>query len=226
MTDALLAGVVAGYGIAVPVGAIAAYLVTLGAREGWRTAAAGGLGAAAVDGLYAAVAVAAGTVLAPVLGAAQEPLRWAAATVLLVLGIFLLRPALRPSSTTTAEPTVPTGPAGTADASEAGTADGRAGRRPARAFLTVFGLTLVNPATVVYFTALVAGRGVGVLETPAQRAAFVVGAFAASASWQLLLAGAGARLGRALTGPRGRRWTALVGGSVVVLLAVRSALGG
>ena len=59
MTDALLAGVVAGYGIAVPVGAIAAYLVTLGAREGWRTAAAGGLGAAAVDGLYAAVAAAA-----------------------------------------------------------------------------------------------------------------------------------------------------------------------
>ena len=42
----------------------------------------------------------------------------------------------------------------------------------------------------------------------------------ASASWQLLLAGAGAGLGRVLTGPAARRWTAVVGAAVVLALAV------
>ncbi|WP_226909761.1 hypothetical protein [Georgenia ruanii] len=59
-----------------------------------------------------------------------------------------------------------------------------------------------------------------------ERAAFVVGALVASASWQLLLAGAGATLGRFLAGPRGRRWTAALGGTAVLLLAARTALGG
>jgi threonine/homoserine/homoserine lactone efflux protein len=227
VSTALLAGVVAGYGIAVPVGAIAAYLVTLGAREGWRNAAAGGLGAAAVDGLYAAVAVTAGAVLAPAIGAVQEPLRWAATAVLLALGIMLLRPAFRPEADSaggaaaegTADPTPDPGV-------RRGAAADAVGRRPAwRVFLTVFGLTLVNPTTVVYFTALVAGQGAGALDGTGQGVAFVLGAFAASASWQLLLAGAGARLGGVITGPRGRRWTSIAGGSVVVLLALRSALG-
>ena len=42
----------------------------------------------------------------------------------------------------------------------------------------------------------------------------------ASASWQLLLAGAGAGLGRMLTGPAARRWTAVVGAAVVLALAI------
>jgi len=45
-------------------------------------------------------------------------------------------------------------------------------------------------------------------------------AFAASASWQLLLAGGGALLGRLLAGPRGRLATALVSSAVIVGLAV------
>jgi arginine exporter protein ArgO len=48
----------------------------------------------------------------------------------------------------------------------------------------------------------------------------VVAAFAASASWQLLLAGGGSLLGRALTGPRGQFATAMVSSAVVTLLAV------
>lgn len=78
----------------------------------------------------------------------------------------------------------------------------------------------------MYFAALVTGSTLGLDATAAARAAFVAGALAASASWQLLLAMTGATLGRLLTGPRGQRWTAGVGGAMVVALAVRSALGG
>jgi arginine exporter protein ArgO len=49
----------------------------------------------------------------------------------------------------------------------------------------------------------------------------VLAAFFASASWQLLLAGGGALLGRALTGRRGRLVTALASSAVIMALAVR-----
>ena len=50
MTAALLAGLLAGYGIAMPVGAVATYLVTLTARTSARVGAAGALGVASADG--------------------------------------------------------------------------------------------------------------------------------------------------------------------------------
>jgi arginine exporter protein ArgO len=49
---------------------------------------------------------------------------------------------------------------------------------------------------------------------------FVLAAFAASASWQLLLAAGGSAIGRVLTGPRGRLVTALVSSVVIAVLAV------
>ena len=49
---------------------------------------------------------------------------------------------------------------------------------------------------------------------------FVLAAFVASASWQLLLAGGGSLVGRVLTGPGGRLVTALVSSVVIVGLAV------
>ncbi|BFO18944.1 hypothetical protein SHKM778_53320 [Streptomyces sp. KM77-8] len=107
-----------------------------------------------------------------------------------------------------------------------------AARRPARsrspgaarAFLALLGITLLNPATVVYFAALVLGSGGGGGAGPTERTVFVAAAFAASASWQVLLAGGGALLGRALTGRRGRLVTGLVAAGVMAALAVRMAV--
>lgn len=42
----------------------------------------------------------------------------------------------------------------------------------------------------------------------------------ASASWQLLIAGGGSLVGRVLTGPRGRRVTALASSAIIAGLAV------
>ncbi len=95
---------------------------------------------------------------------------------------------------------------------------------PARAYLGLLGITLLNPTTVIYFAALVLGtRATDAAPLPEQ-GLFVLAAFAASASWQLLLAGGGALLGRALTGRRGRLVTAVVSSAVIMALAVRTAL--
>ncbi|MER6591520.1 lysine transporter LysE, partial [Micromonospora purpureochromogenes] len=64
MGDALLAGLLAGYGVAVPVGAIAIVVIGLTARTSLRVGAAAALGVAAADGLYAALAVLGGAALA------------------------------------------------------------------------------------------------------------------------------------------------------------------
>ncbi|HST50127.1 LysE family transporter, partial [Jatrophihabitans sp.] len=95
---------------------------------------------------------------------------------------------------------------------------------PARAYATLAGLTLINPATLIYFVALVVGLRAGSAPSALGQAVFVAAAFAASASWQLLLVGGGALLGRVLTGGRGQRVTAVASGVLIGVLAVRLAI--
>nr|BFD89033.1 LysE family transporter [Kitasatospora sp. Xyl93] len=200
MSAALAAGLLAGLGVAVPVGAVGAYLVSLTARTSLRTGACAALGVATADGLYALLAAAGGAGLAPLLEPVARPLRIVSALVLLALAARTAVAALRVR---------PGGGAGPRAAPPT----------PARAFLTLLGITLLNPLTVLYFAALVLGGGGR--DGATARAAFTLGAFAASAAWQLLLASGGALLGRALTGPRGRLLTALGSAALVAVLAVR-----
>ncbi|MFI6420241.1 LysE family transporter [Streptomyces sp. NPDC050842] len=199
MTGAVVAGLLAGYGIAIPVGAVGAHLVAVAARSPWRTGAGAALGIAAADGLYATLAVLGGAALVPLLAPVAGPLRWASAVVLVILAAH---------STVTAVRAYRAG----AQSAEA------APPAPRRAFLTFLGITVLNPMTVVYFTALVLG---GHSTTGATEATvFVLAAFAASASWQLLLATGGTLLGHLVTGPRGRLTTALASGLLITALAV------
>ena len=95
-------------------------------------------------------------------------------------------------------------------------------RTAPRAYATLLGITLLNPVTVLYFSALVLGSKANGLGGAAQSAVFVVAAFVASASWQLLLVGGGLALGRVLTGRTGRLVISLV--SSVVILGLTAAL--
>jgi arginine exporter protein ArgO len=95
---------------------------------------------------------------------------------------------------------------------------------PARAYAGLLGITLLNPTTVIYFAALVLGSQAAGPAGPLEQGVFVLAAFGASASWQVLLAGSGALLGRALTGHRGRLVTAMVASGVMTALAVRMAV--
>ncbi|MGY0460129.1 LysE family transporter [Kitasatospora sp. cg17-2] len=207
MTDALLSGLLAGYGIAVPVGAISVLVVTLASRVSLARGLAAALGVATADGLYALLALIGGATLAPLLAPAAGALELAAAAVLVLLAAHGLRATLR----THRADRDPAGPPPPVPAS------------PWRTYASLLGLTLLNPLTVVYFSALVLGGRTG----PGSLGAglvFVLAAFAASASWQALLATGGALLRRVLTGPRGRLLTGLTGNLVVLALALRLAL--
>jgi arginine exporter protein ArgO len=244
VSAAFWAGVVAGYGVAVPVGAIAVLIAGLTARTSLRVGAAAGMGAATADGVYALIAVLGGAALAAAIAPIAAPLRWVAAVVLVLLAAHTAWSARRKRVSSAAAPAASDGsrdPAGRLAApttspaaaipgdledpalgaeSVAETPEGRVAGMPGtttsgRAYLGVLGLTLLNPATVVYFAALVLGRG-----GTGGGVWFVLGAFLASASWQLLIAGGGALVGRVLTGERARRITALVSSVVIAVLAV------
>ncbi|MEV7275509.1 LysE family transporter [Streptomyces sp. NPDC093111] len=209
MTAAVLAGLLAGYGIAIPVGAVGAYLVAVTARTGWRTGAAAALGVATADGLYALLAVAGGSALVPYLTPVTTPLRRVSALVLVVLAVRAAWTAVR---------THRSGALASRD-------DGATALTPARAYASFLGITVLNPMTVVYFVALILATGPHAPSSAAARTAFVLAALVASASWQLLLATGGTLLGRILTGPRGRLATALASSTLIVVLAVRLLVG-
>ncbi|MDG4764096.1 LysE family transporter [Solwaraspora sp. WMMD406] len=217
MFHALTSGLLAGYGIAVPVGAIGVLIVTVSAQVSLRHGAAAGLGVATADGLYALAAVVAGTTVARLLDAAIGILRTAAAVVLAAIAVRGIVVAMRARRAATEAPRR-SAPARSAPA-----------RSIARTYAAFVGLTLLNPMTIVYFAALVVGHQGDTMGVSDSRVlvglVFVGAAFLASASWQLALAAGGAVLGRALAGPRGRLVTALVGNGIIGLLAIRLAMG-
>ncbi|MGC4854823.1 LysE family transporter [Micromonospora sp. DT4] len=211
MSGAFLAGLVAGYGVAIPVGAIAILILGLSARTSFRVGVAAALAVATADGLYAAVAALGGASLAGVIAPAAGPLRVVAAVVLLALavhGFWRTWAAHRSRETPTAR-------------------GGRGGMgSPGRAYAALLGLTLLNPTTVLYFVALVLGRSDTADAGLLRATLFVAGVFLASASWQLLIAGGGTVVGRALTGPRGRLVTGVLSSVLIAALAVAALLPG
>jgi threonine/homoserine/homoserine lactone efflux protein len=205
LVDAFLSGAIAGYGIAIPVGAIAVLIIDAGLRRGFRIAAAAGAGAATADGTYAAVAAVSGAALATLLAPYRTPLQLLAVAVLAFLGVRGLV-ALRSAGV---------GP-------EAGGSRRVEGRPVVATFLVFLGLTLLNPQTIAYFAALILGLPSLSTALP-ERLAFVGGAFLASLSWQTVLAVFGAVLhGRA--DERLRRLTALIGSLVILGFAAAIAI--
>ncbi len=193
--NSFLLGVLAGFGIAIPVGAIALLIVQVAIRCGFRCAFSAGAGAATADFAYSILAVAGGVALADVIGDFGEPFRWVSASALVViavLGLYNARKAPAPA-----------------------TVDARIRTEYVRTYLKFLGLTIINPMTVIYFTAIVLGLGLADGLTFGQGILFITGAFLASLSWQTLLAGIGAFAGNRL--PRRFQVGAVVLGNVVVL---------
>ena len=194
MAHALLSGLVAGYGIAVPVGAIATLIFTKSASESLASGEAAGLGAATADLTDATIAVAAGVALRPLLVGVQRPIHIAGGCVLVAIAVRGLNRVRRASDSTVRDD--PSGLLVT--------------------YLQFLALTPVNPLTVVYFTTLVLGNHA--LEGVAASIAFVAGVAVASASWQTVLALGGALLGQ-VTCSRATVPTAIVGNGIVLALA-------
>lgn len=203
MLEVVVSGLVTGWAIAIPVGAVAALLVSLTARTSWRVGAAAGLGVATVDGVYAAAAVLSGAALSSLLEPVATELRVVSGVVLLALAALMAWHAWSRRAAPVRDEGVV---------------------RASSAYLLFVGITAVNPATVVYFAAVVLGNR-DLVDGPLQGTVFVAAAFVASASWQVSLAALGSGLGRVVTGSRGQLVTGLVAAVVVAGLAVRTVLG-
>jgi threonine/homoserine/homoserine lactone efflux protein len=212
MVAAFLAGVVAGYAIAIPVGAIAVLIIETGIRRGRSVALAAGAGAATADFAYAALAAVFGTALAPLIEPLATPLRIVAIGALVAIawhGLRGIRAGVRAEAR--------------AEAGQGAGVVARTTGPDARAtYLRFVGLTLLNPATVIYFAALILGLppiGDGALG----RVAFVVGVAGASLSWQSVLALLGSLAHRRLP-PRAIVGVSIVGSLVILGFAARIAL--
>jgi arginine exporter protein ArgO len=196
--SAFLEGIVAGYGIAIPVGPIAVLIIGIGTRSGFSRALFAGLGAALADLIYATIAAIAGAAAAASLTPYEHPLRLTGGLVLIVIAIITGASAFRSSSNSAEGPST-----------------------HLRATAGFLSLTLMNPVTLTYFAALLVGSTGGIASGAAGW--FVVGAFLASLSWQTALAAGGAVLGHRMS-DRTRIGTGVTGAVVILALAVRMLL--
>ena len=204
--EAFIDGAAAGYGIAIPVGAVAILVVGAAMHGGFSYGFSAGAGAATADLLYALVAAVAGSVVAARLEPWSRPIRVVSAAVVAAIAVWGLANIRRNATQPSATPEVTRSDL-------------------ASAYFRFVGITIVSPLTVVYFTTLVLGSGLGRDPGLVPLVLFATGAFLASLSWQTLLAAVGA-FGRRGLSPKARLTTLVVGNLVILGLAFRIAIGG
>ncbi|HET7703000.1 MAG TPA: LysE family transporter [Candidatus Limnocylindrales bacterium] len=199
----LVRGLAVGFAIAAAVGPISLLTIRRTIAHGRLYGLVSGLGVALADATYGAVAAFGLTAIAAVLIGARAGLA-------LVGGAFLVWLAIR---TIRAEATV-----------EAADPAGRPGLLGA--FLSIYGLTMTNPTTILSFAGIFAGLdlagGTGI-----DAALLVTGVFLGSTLWWALLTAAVGRLRRRFT-PRALAWINRVSGTVLLafgVVAILAALG-
>ena len=196
-------GLIAGYGIAIPVGPITILIIELGLRRGFWVALCAGAGAASADFVYATIASLAGSFIVSILYPYSTAIHTISASALIALGVYLLYTSVGHVRKRAQEPTVST----------------RAG-----AYVFIFGLTLLNPLTVAYFTTLILSLGSNIATSADGVASFVSGAFLASLSWQSIIATVGG-VGHERFSPKLREFTIALGNSIIILIGVALLLG-
>jgi len=192
----LLQGLILGFSIAAPVGPIGVLCIRQTLTYGWRTGLLTGLGAAAADMLYGAVAAFGITFISQALLAGGAWLRLAGGGFLLYLGLrtFLRRPAQIDQA-----------------------APPQADRS---AFFTTFLLTLTNPVTILSFAAIIAGLGTEPAAGDFRPALLLVaGVFLGSSAWWLLLS-SGVNLIRRRIKRALLSWVNRISGIVIFLFGV------
>ncbi|HEY9309431.1 MAG TPA: LysE family transporter, partial [Microbacterium sp.] len=209
------AGVVAGLALAAPLGAIGVLLVQEGILRGLLGGLPSAAAVATVDTLYCAGAVAAGAVLSPVITTWAPWPQIGGGAVLIALGVHGLVKGWR-----TARRTAATHAAHAMDSVAPSTRVHSSTPSPSTTgwarYALFLGLTAINPATLLYFAAILPGLKETTSSNTAQ-VGFVVGVALASFAWQALLVALGAGM-RHKTGASFRNWTAVIGNSTVAVL--------
>jgi arginine exporter protein ArgO len=202
-----LQGILAGYGIAIPVGAIAILIIETGLRHGFRRGLAAGAGAATADIIYAALAAMAGQTLSSFLAPYADWLRYLSALVLVGIGVFGLW-KVKTIASRDLEASIQNLAASS-------------NRDFSQTYLRFTGLTILNPMTIAYFGAIILGGSTELAGWQA-RTIFVAGAALSSLSWQSFLAAVGALAHRRFS-PSVQRAISIVGNLVVIVLGIRMA---
>jgi len=187
-----------GLVLAVPLGPIGLLCLRRSLIHGTAAGLVAGLGAATADAVYAAVAAFALGLAAPLIAQAE----WVGA----LGGIALVGLGLRDLLDRGGAPRAPT-------------LRGQLGAYAGTALLT-----LANPATILTFTAVIVGLNlVPDLASPSDGALFVVGVFAGSGLWWLVLSTAGGTLGGRLP-PAALIWTRRIAGGVLIAFGLYALL--
>lgn len=197
----MLEGLIAGYGIAIPIGAIAVLIVNTAMDHGFRLGFMAGAGTAAIDTICAILAVVAGAAVVALIAPFATPLKVMSGLVLMAMGAYgLLQLRKRMRTDVGFEKSKARGDWGT--------------------FGTFMVITALNPFTVVYFLALIMGHGSTWSFTWIECLWFILGVCFASLSWETMLAGVGA-LARKHLSPSFMTGSIIVGNAIVVLLGVQ-----
>jgi threonine/homoserine/homoserine lactone efflux protein len=189
-------GFLLGLSIAAPVGPIGVLCIRRTLAAGKAAGFVSGIGAATADAFYGSIAAFSLAFLSRFLIDQQAFLQVSGGIFLVYLGVRTFR--ARPSET----------PA-------AATASSLPGM-----FASTFFLTLTNPMTILSFTAIFAGLGLGNLATGRFSAAWMVtGVFTGSAAWWLLLS-SGVSLLRSRFNHQAMRWVNRASGSIITAFGI------
>ena len=194
MSSALIGGLALGFVIAAGPGPISLLTARRTLTGGWGVGFASGLGVATADATYAAIAVLGVGALSAFLVDQRRLLAIFGGLALIVLGTLALAARRRPARTV--EPQAPATYAG--------------------AYVSILGLTLANPSTILSFAAVAAGFN---LNLGTSSALFVIGVLFGSALWWLVLTLAVSSLRRRME-DRVVHWLGTWSGGLLVLFGV------
>ena len=159
-------GMIIGLTLAVPIGPLSLVCIHRSITDGRLHGIISGLGVAAADSFYAAVAILGLTVISGIILSNQGLFRALAGFILVLIGIHVFF-------------SHPSGP-GSSDRHESYHKD----------FLSLLTVALANPLTLIFYAAVLPGLGMVVQYTgTAIAASFVAGVFSGSAAWWIVLCG-------------------------------------
>lgn len=197
----LLKGLAIGFSIAAPVGPIGLLCIQRTLSGGRSSGLASGLGAATADAFYGSVAGFGLAFVSTFLISEQALLRLVGGAFLILLGA---RTVLRKGGVSSGEGQRPHGYYGD--------------------YASTLALTLTNPLTIISFAAVFAGLGLGNHGGDYPDAvALVVGVFAGSAAWWLILSTAVGTMGHRFT-PGTMRLLNVLAGAVIALFGIAAIL--
>jgi threonine/homoserine/homoserine lactone efflux protein len=168
MQNLFVKGLIVGFCLAAPVGPIAALCVQRTIAKSWLSGLISGLGAAAADGLYGAVAAFGATIISEFLINERNWLQRIGGVILILMGLRLLLSKPKPQDSV----------------------NGNGSRGLTGDFLSTLMLTLTNPMTFIAFAAVFTTMGIGVVRgRPILTAELLGGVFLGSALWWIILCG-------------------------------------